>query len=307
MKWREIAEAQHAVIGRWQLRAAGMSRAVAARAVEAGELEPFSRRVLRLVGSPRTDHQRLMAAVLDAGPGAVASHASAAWLLGLPGFGLRPLEVSRPRTGPRWPSSLAVVHHPRLLPAAHVTCVRSIPVTTAERTLCDLAWSFHPRRVERAVDTALASRKADLARLWLVHGDLAARGRPGRAAMAAILEVRPPGYIAPESDLEDLFLRVLRTHGVREPARQVDLGAGEWIGRVDFLYREARLVIELDGRLGHSSLLDRQHDAERDEALRAAGFDVARFTWADVVLHPYRMLNRVRPAASATSPATSPA
>lgn len=231
-----------------------------------------------------------MAAVLDAGRHGVASHASAAWLWGIPGFSARRPEVSRARGGTRQPSSLAIVHEPRFLPDAHVTVFDGIPVTTPERTLCDIAGQVRPQRAERAVDSALARGTAGLPRLWLTYGDLTARGRPGRAAMGFILAERQPGYIAPESELEDRFLRIVARAGLAPPERQVALGGLDLVGRVDCLFRPARLVVELDGRLGHASLLDQKADARRDAALRAAGFEVLRFGWIDVVVHPHRML-----------------
>jgi very-short-patch-repair endonuclease len=50
---------------------------------------------------------------------------------------------------------------------------------------------------------------------------------------------------------------------------------------VDLLWREAALVVELDGRRYHAHR--RRADAERDARLRAAGFDVRRYGWGDVV------------------------
>lgn len=286
MTMMEIVESQHGVLARWQARSAGVSRAVVASQVRRGVLEALSPRVLRLVGAPRTARQHQMAGVLDAGPGAVASHSTAATLWGIPGFGGRHPEVSRLRGTTRRPVTLASVHEPRLLPCAHVSVVDAIPVTTPERTLCDLAACVRLARLERAADSALAARVADLSRLWLTFDDLAATGRPGRARMGRVLGDRPPGYTAPESELEARFMALVAGAGLEQPHRQVEVGGADWVGRVDFLFRHSQLVVEVDGQLAHSSLLDRQADARRDAALRAAGFDVLRFGWADVVLHP---------------------
>lgn len=198
----QIAAVQYAVFTRGQASQAGVSRAAIARRLSSGDWVLVSRRVIRIAGAPRTDHQGIMAAVLDAGRHAVASHAAAAWLWGIPSFSPRLPEVSRPRGSTGRAASLGIVHEPCLLPAEHVTVRDRVPVTTPERTLCDLAGTFRRQRVERAVDSALARSVANLARLWLVYGDLAARGRPGRTAMALILSERRPGYIAPESELE---------------------------------------------------------------------------------------------------------
>lgn len=146
------------------------------------------------------------------------------------------------------------------------------------------------------MDSALARQIADLGRLWLTFGDLTARGRPGRQSLRSVLAERPPGYVAPESELESRFAALVAGAGLEAPERQVNLGAGEWIGRVDFLFRRVQLVVEVDGQLGHSAMLDREADARRDAALRAAGFEVLRFGWADVVLYPERTVRILRRA-----------
>lgn len=272
-----------------------------ARRVDTGRLEILSPRVFRLVGAPETPRQRAMAAVLDAGPGSLASHATAAWLWGIPGFGVREPETSRLRGSCGWPVALSRLHEPRLLPLEHVTTIDAIPTTTAERALCDLAGTLHPIRVERALDSALAAGRADMARMWLTFGDLSARGRPGRQAMRRILAERPPGYVAPESELEARFVALVGRSGLAQPERQVEVGGDGWIGRVDFLFRGAGLVVEVDGRAHHTALVDRRADAERDAALRAAGFEVLRFGWDDVVLHSERTAMKLRSALRAAA------
>lgn len=307
MKELEIAEKQHGLVARWQLRVAGRDRAGLARRLDSGDWVAESGRVLRRGGAPQTPHQRVMALVLDAGPGAVASHRTAAWLWGVPGFGPGPAEVSLLRGMNGCASPLGVVHRPRLLPSAHVTATCGIPVTTPERTLCDLAAVVGPLRIERAVDSALARHTADLARLWLAFDDLAARRRPGRRVMRRILAERPPGYVAPESELEARFLRMVERAGIVMPECQVDVGGAAWVGRVDFLFRCQRLVVEVDGQLAHSALSDRRNDEQRDEALKATGFDVLRFGWSDVVLDPRRTVGVLRRSLAArAAPAPLP-
>jgi hypothetical protein len=44
--------------------------------------------------------------------------------------------------------------------------------------------------------------------------------------------------------------------GAASPVRQLDVGDGTWVGRVDFAYPSAGVSIELDGRRYHSAKLD---------------------------------------------------
>jgi very-short-patch-repair endonuclease len=88
---------------------------------------------------------------------------------------------------------------------------------------------------------------------------------------------------------------VFTSAGLPEPAVEVDLGdAAAWIGRVDLLFREERLVVELDSARHHSALLDRRSDTERTRRLRAAGWRVKRVSWWDLVERPDEIVAEVR-------------
>ena len=104
--------------------------------------------------------------------------------------------------------------------------------------------------------------------------ECARQGRPGITTLRALLAKRGEGYVPTESELERLVLAVLDAAGLPAPERQVVLGGNERLaGRVDFLYRAARLVIEADGRQ-HGGWLAKVEDERRDAILRAAGYRV---------------------------------
>jgi hypothetical protein len=252
--------------------------------------------VYRIRGAPQTWEQRLVALTLAAGPAAAASHRSAAGLLGIPGFGRYGVpEVTTPRTRRhRDPSTL--VHRWRPFPGEHLTVIDGIVTTRVARTLVDLAGVLHPARTERAVDSCLGGGMVSLESLRATFADLAGRGRKGTAVMRSILDVRPEGYVAPQSELERRFLALLEGAGLPPPVRQLDTGDDlRWIGRVDFAYRPERVLFELDGRAHHTAKLDRDADAERDRLLRAAGWrHIVRVRWYDVTVDPAGLLARVR-------------
>lgn len=268
---RERAGAQHGLVGRDELRAVGASRTAVAYRIGSPDWEALSERVLRLVGAPVTAHQPAMAGVLDAGGGAIVSHASAAALWGLPGFAVEPVHVSRDRRRRR-PARLATAHLPRLLLPHHATERYGIPVTTLARTIVDLGATEHPSRVELALHAAVRSglRWSDVER---AVSELSAQGRAGVPLARSLVE-RDSGRPPLGSGLEGRLLRILRAAGLPEPRRQVDLGAGEWVGRVDFLYDDVRLVIEVDGGWHHEHALAVRRDKRRAAALAAAGFRV---------------------------------
>ena len=272
---RRLAEQQHAVLARRQARALGATASALRHRIAGPDWDAPTPRVLRLVGAPQTDLQRLMVATLDTD--AVISHSSAAHLWELPGFSLGAIEVSRAQSQRHVSSQVAILHRPQRLPAEHVTERRGIPVTTLSRTLFDVAGTVHPRRLERLVDTVIARSNSTLYALHLVYDDLGRRGRDGIAVMGALLANRPVGYRPPESGLEARFMKILADAGEPPLERQVDLGGHDWIGRVDFLDRALRIIFEIDSDAFHKSETDKAADRRRDKALKAAGYhDVVR-------------------------------
>lgn len=290
---RCLAAEQYGVVSRAQCRAIGVTSEWLRHRIAKGQWRPLSKRVLLLVGAPRSARTSVMAAVLDGAPGSVASHRTAAALWRLSGFRLDNLDVTQPRSRQAMrPPALGTLHEPRLLRPHHCTVLDGIPVTTPARTLFDLAGIEHAAKVERAVDNALARSPALLPRLHAMLDELAQRGRPGIRAMRRILADRPAGYIAPESGLERRVIQILADAGI-PTRRQVDLGGDDWIGRTDLLITGSNLVIEVDSVRHHTSRLDRERDAARDAAMAAAGFTVLRIAEEDVWTAPHTVVQQV--------------
>ena len=222
----------------------------------------LGRAVYRIAGAPHSPSQRALAAVFAAGDDALLSHSSAAALFELPGFTIEPLTVTvsqrRSTEDGRGP-----VRGVARCPAHHRRVVDRIPCTSMARTLFDLCGDreVHPRRAERALDTAIARKMVTMPALWRVLDDLAEHGRRGTVWMRTLLMERGGRYVPPESELEARFVELVHRFRLERPDRQVDLGdADSWIGRVDFVWRQQRLVVEVDGSLHHDGFLDRQAD-----------------------------------------------
>ena len=60
------------------------------------------------------------------------------------------------------------------------------------------------------------------------------------------------------------------------------------------LWRNARLIVELDGREAHSTATQLAADAKRQAALERWGFRVLRFSWAQVNFEADRVAASVR-------------
>jgi hypothetical protein len=136
------------IVTRAELLATGLSREHIATAVRRGTLIPLGRGVYARATIARNylsqtggEHMlRVEAELAVAGPGAVASHESAARLfridlLGAPGTGVT--LICPPERG--WRGRAGIHLHAVELPADHVTTCLRLPTTTAARTVVDLA------------------------------------------------------------------------------------------------------------------------------------------------------------------------
>ena len=170
--------------------------------------------------------------------------------------------------------------------------LEAIPITSPARTIFDLAGVLHPGRTERALDSALGRRLTTMAALHQVTANLSARGRPGSALMRRLLADRDLSYRAPESNLEARFESILEDAGVAVPLRQRDVGGQEWIGRVDYLDPQRKVVVEIDSDLHHTSILDDAADARRDAALTEAGYTVVRIREHDLWHRPEEVVRQ---------------
>jgi very-short-patch-repair endonuclease len=226
-----IAERQYGVVTYEQLLLLGLDRGRIARRVAAGRLHRLHRGVYAVGHAAPRDELRWTAAVFACGPGAVLSHCSAAVLWGLRRSSEMRVHVTVPtRSGRR---RTDVVVHRAALDDADRTAHRGIPVTTPERTVADLVPELSERELTRAV------REAQFLGLYDPGAmDALLERRPSRPLRALAADVAPT-----QSALEDALLRLCARHRLPRPRTQVRLHGR----RVDFLWVEQRVVVEVDG------------------------------------------------------------
>jgi very-short-patch-repair endonuclease len=222
-----------------------------------------------------------MAGCLAAGPGAAASHRAAGTLLGMPGVP-RWLEVTVAR-----PRSLCVegiiAHRAGALPPEDVGKLNGIPVTTAARTLADLARLYPATKLGPMLDFALARRLVTRAAL-----EARAKGRKHDDVLRELLDERPASARPMGSEFEACLFRGLREAGLPLPVPQyrVLMGDGTEVF-LDFAYPDVKLAIEADSYLWHASLAAWQHDRARNNELVALGWSILPITY-DLVVHASR-------------------
>jgi len=257
-----LAEAQYGVISRAQLVALGLGPDAIDRLIRRKRLHPLHRGIYAVGQRQLRREAKWMAAVLAYGPGTVLSHLAggAHWQLV---WDRGVIEVTcsralRARSGIR-------VHKARL-PADEITTHQGIPVTTVPRTLFDLAAVLPQRQLERAIN------EAEVLHLWdeLSLDRLLHRypRHKGNNAVRAALQQRRQGSSVTKSELEEMFLALTDAAGIPRPEINVLVESFE----VDAVWRDVRLVVELDGRDTHGTAAA----FERDRAPRAVIDDVHR-------------------------------
>lgn len=291
----ELAAAQHGVVGFEQAVRAGLSRHQIDRLVAQGHWRAFTRGTFAIRGAPATWHQRVMAATLSTD--GVASGVTAGRLhvvRFLPDDERAHVSVRRGRSV-RCP--IAVVHAVRDLHLDEPTAVAGIPVTSLDRTLLDVAAISGPVRFPRILDDTLDRRLTTIEALDACLTRHRRRGRPGVSRLSDALHARGDGAFATESVLERRFLALCDRFGIPLPRTQVRLEArGRVFARCDCVWEDARLIVELDGRRGHTQLVNRELDAARDQEAIALGWRVMRVTWQQVTGEPRSTADRIQRA-----------
>ena len=263
---------------------------------------PAAADVFVVVGAPASWRQALWIGFLRSPRGSAVSHRSAARLHGIGRFPEGPIDIAEPGR-PHHLERPASPHSTTSLPAAHLTTIDGLVVTNLARTVFDLAGLVSRKRwlrgwpsltegaVERALDDAFnAGLRHDDAIAML--DALGGRGRGGTVLFRRMLDDRGEGYVATETELEDLVVAVLDRYGAPAPVRQRTVGNTEApVGRVDFVYPLPRVVVEADGRKHHSELLDRERDLWRDLELAASGYVVVRVTHRQLTRAPKRFVD----------------
>lgn len=295
-----IGAANDGVITTADLRLAGLGPMALQSLRRRGVVVHVGKGVDRLRDHPVTWRTRCRIALALAGPAAVLGLRSAARLHGFYAYcDAQEVEVLVVR-GVDHRASHGRIVQTRWLPADHVTVVDGLPCTTAARTFFDLcgdpdfglsvAHPAHERAMVRVYNDALARRGLSFVQEAAMLLALARRGRPGTQLVRALLLRFGPQYEPTRSDTETTFFELVAAGGLPEPEKQVVISDERgFIGTVDFLWRDVKLVVEVDSSW-HDGPLDREVDEERDRRLVAAGYVVLRYRYGDLVAHSGRVL-----------------
>lgn len=287
MAWERLAEAQCGVVSRRQLREAGLSDSAITRLVRSGWLRVIAPAVYIVRGAPLDHGARLWRAVLSTG-GAL-GFGTALQLWGVIEDCAERIVVVLPRQDHNRPVSGVRIRR-RDHEAAAFTTLSGLPITTRSVSLLD-----HLGSLRFGAALPLADRA--LQRNWLSAEQLSdrLRRRPHLAGNNILRRIEAQLCDGAAAESERRLHRLLRHARITGWRANDEIWlAGRLLAVGDGVFRDAKLVVEIDG-LAHHTAPDRfQRDRTRQNALIGAGWTVLRFTWADLVERPGYVIAVIR-------------
>jgi predicted transcriptional regulator of viral defense system len=264
-----LAARQFGVVSRAQLDSAGVSDSAISRWVAARRLHRIHPGVYAIGYASLSLEARLFAALLYGGDQAVFSHTTVAWIWSL--IDTEPTRIHLTVPGRRRSLPEVRVHRTREMDGV---AYRGQPVTSVPRTLLDIASVLSFRQLRRALAEADYRGLLDDAGI----ADALGRGHRGSRALRQALSAHLPELAETLSPLEERFLEFCETAQI--PLPEVNGKVSRM--RIDALWRECGVAVEVDGGAGHTGLAAIKRDRQREMALRANGFQVVRYTWEQV-------------------------
>ena len=278
----ELAAAQFGRVRFDQLRGSGAGKTTIGRWCAEGYLHKVLPREYAVGHAGSSTEADLAAAVLYAGPGAMLSHGTAIWWLELLRYPPDEIHVSTPRSV-KAVDNLVVHSRRSLTRVMH----RGLPVTTVSQALLDFAAAGPPpEHLRLALANADYQGCLDLTQIRTLTG----RGIAGSAAITEATRIHLPELAHSRSELERRMLTLCQDHRLPIPLCNVLLG--DWL--VDAYWPDHRLVVEVDGYLGHRTRAQLERDHQRDFELRAAGYTVLRYTWRQLTKTPAAIAGELR-------------
>ncbi len=271
-----LGRRQHGLVSSEQLARLGFTEDQVELLLGTQRMAQVRRGVYRLCGVEPTWRSAAMGAVLAAGEGAVLSHRSAGVLWGfLDGHcESGPLEV----IGTGQHRLNGVLAHRHRLGAGETTRRQGIPVTTAERTLFDLAGTVPDITLGHLCDEGLRRRVVTLGRLHAVVKANLGSGRRRLAPIQAVLADRITGYAPAANDWERRMQRLWDRLGLPAAEREYRVRVGRRTYRVDRAIVDLRIAVEWNGFDPHGFRGHLDRDSDRRANLAAAGWYCLGFT-----------------------------
>jgi very-short-patch-repair endonuclease len=275
-----LADAQHGVVTRRQLLALDLHPHAIDRRIDAGGLHILFRGVYAVGDHALPPLGPLAAAVYATGGYPAASRRSAAALHGLRPYDGEPEVTARPGTkkhdGIRLRQST--------LQADEITVVQGIRATTIARTLLDLDKEIVEKAVRQAEFLGLFDL-AEVSRLLERYPR-----RRGTARLREVIRMYSDSDVRTRSEMEERFHALVLDANLRRPEMNGTVELDEITIEADAVWRDAKVIVELDGRQAHATRYAFEADRERDRLAALAGWLVIRVTWRQLHDRPKRII-----------------
>jgi very-short-patch-repair endonuclease len=280
-----VANRQRGRISRDQMRAAGIKRSAIDRRARSGHLIRKQKSVYAVGHTAPAPLAAETEALLACGPHAVLSHHTAARLHKLVDDRDTSIHVTiRARHGAN-PTGVHV-HRTTRLNRSEVRIVEGLPVTSALRTLIDLAGAVDLNTLERAIEQALHAKLVSVRQLR--QATTRCNGRRGISNLKAILDLqREPGFT--RSEAERLMRKLIRLAQLPEPRTNVPMHGVE----ADFYWPDLGVVIEVQSQKYHLTRGALERDTRKAARLTAAGLTVSYVTRLQMKHEPFAVVARV--------------
>jgi very-short-patch-repair endonuclease len=227
------------------------------------------------------------AALLSLGRDAVLSHRSAAAIWGLADPDPNPIEITVVARHPRSRQGVRL-HRVRRLDAADTTARSNLRLTSLARTAIDFASQATSSELHDAFAEARAKHRLTDRALHAALDRLPAND-PGASIVRSMLT---SGETYDRSKAERIMRTLCRQAQLPQPVVNYKLHGF----LVDFLWRDAKLIVEVDGHGTHGTRRAFENDRRRDQVHAAAGYLVIRITWEQLQNEPLAVLARLAQA-----------
>jgi very-short-patch-repair endonuclease len=276
----------------------GITRSGWNQAIARGAAERLHRNVVRLYGAPTAIEQQILAAVLAAGEGAMASHRSSTRVWGAERPDRDPIDLILPGRNRRARLDGVVVHRPRDLADLRPVMRGPIPTTNPLRTLLDLG-AVDPSGVPAAVRAFVLAGFVTPGSIGAAIVRHAQRGRAGIAALRSAVEQWHLDSKPADSELE-IQMQALAERFALPAMEFHPVLAGH---EVDFRVSGTPIVVECDGWTTHGVDRDQfEHDRVRDAEITALGNVVLRVSSRAIFRTPGAVAHRIGRAVWAWAP-----
>jgi very-short-patch-repair endonuclease len=189
----------------------------------------------------------------------------------------------------RWLAAVIACGQGAVLSHASAGALWGILSSTSPSFVDVTVWGYSGRKKRRGIKIhrSITLTSKDVTRRWGIPVTTRAR----------TLRDLGLGQEPTRSELERAFVRLCRRHRLPKPEVNVRVGAYQ----VDFLWRDARLIVETDGYAFHSHRAAFEADRARDTDLKLRGYDVIRFTHHQVTRQPSTVAASLRALLQATA------